>query len=65
MKCTYNTTLWHVYVTTVTLEMKQCLLYIVEIHVTANNTTISSFEQKFFYGKCMSPSTMKRTYIST
>ena len=56
-KYTYNITLWRVSVTIVAMEMQQCVMCIVELHVTVNNITILSVARNCFYGEFISPAT--------
>jgi hypothetical protein len=58
-QCTCNLTLWRVRVTTFAMEAQQWVMCIVEVHVTLNNIKIRSVTQKCFYGKFISPATIK------
>jgi len=47
-QCTYNITLQCVQLTAVTIEAQQCVVCIVELYVTVNNTYILTVTQKWF-----------------
>lgn len=55
--------MWCVFVTTVTMETRQCAVY--SSAVTANNMKLKGVAQKCFYGEVKSPATMKRTLVLT
>jgi hypothetical protein len=59
-QCMYHVTQWHVCVNTVEMEIQQCILYVVEVHVRQR---IASVAQQYFYGKSTSLATIKCTLV--
>jgi hypothetical protein len=51
----------HVPVNTVAMKPQQCVLRIVELHVTANKIKIPTVAQECFYGEFMSQAAIKLT----
>lgn len=51
--------MWHVRVTTVAMEMQQCVLCYAELQVIANNIKILSIAQKCLYVEFMSAAKTK------
>ena len=51
----YYTTLWRIHVTTAVTETHQYVSYVVELHVTVNNTKMLSAKQKFFLPNLFRP----------
>jgi len=45
------------------MKVQQCVLCIVELRVTANNTKAFNVAQQCFYGEFMAPTTIKRIYL--
>jgi hypothetical protein len=53
---------WHIHVTIVVIDKQQCILCIVEAHVTFINIEILSFAQQCFHCNFMSSETIRAAY---